>query len=62
VTGSELPTEATEADVLEQHTDAQPEQDPLPVGDDEPDWEANPADVAEQEQAVGEEDEYAAEE
>jgi len=62
VTESELPTEATEADVLEQHTDAQPEQEAPPVGDDEPDWEANPADVAEQEQAVGEDDEYATEE
>jgi hypothetical protein len=57
VTASDLPSEAAEADVLEQQAELRPDPDePRPVGD--PNWEADPADVAEQARAIEDDDEY----
>lgn len=56
----DLPVEATEADVLEQHADVQPDPDETRIGG-EPDWEADPADVAEQGITVEDEDDGYAE-
>ena len=54
---SELPTEASEADVLEQHVEVRPDPDePQLTG--EPGWEADPADVAEQSLPVEDDDDY----
>jgi hypothetical protein len=57
LTASELPPEASEADVLEQQADIRPSSDE-PRIDDEPGWEADPADVAEQSMLVEDDDEY----
>lgn len=54
---SELPPEASEADVLEQHAEVRPDPEE-PRITDEPGWEADPADVAEQSLPVDGEDEY----
>ncbi|HEU5271446.1 MAG TPA: hypothetical protein VFU36_16080 [Jatrophihabitans sp.] len=54
---SELPPEASEADVLEQHAEVRPDpEEPRIIG--EPGWEADPADVAEQSLSVEDDDEY----
>lgn len=58
MTSSELPPEAAEADVLEQNADVRPALDEPQVGG-EPNWEADPADVAEQAWPVEDDDEYA---
>lgn len=47
----ELPSEAAEADVLEQHADVSTMPEEVHVAG-EPSWEADPADVAEQGLAV----------
>jgi hypothetical protein len=57
VTASELPSEASEADVLEQHAEIRPDTDEPSIGG-EPGWEADPADVAEQSMPVADEDDY----
>ncbi|MFL6164326.1 MAG: hypothetical protein ACJ74U_19165 [Jatrophihabitantaceae bacterium] len=57
MTTSNLPPEAAEADVLEQHAELRPEPDDLPLGG-EPNWEADPADVAEQAWSVEDDEEY----
>ena len=57
MTAPDLPSEAAEADVLEQQAELRPDPDePLPVG--EPGWEADPADVAEQSRAIEDDEEY----
>jgi hypothetical protein len=57
MTEADLPPEASEADVLEQHTDLRPDTEESPIGG-EPTWEANPADVAEQAYPVEDDEEY----
>lgn len=54
---TELPAEASEADVLEQHAEVRPDpEEPRITG--EPGWEADPADVAEQSLSVEDDDDY----
>jgi hypothetical protein len=57
VTASDLPPEASEADVLDQQVGIQPDPDEPPLGG-EPNWEADPADVAEQAWTVEDDDDY----
>ena len=58
MTPSELPPEASEADVLEQQAEVRPDPDDQPRIASEPGWEADPADVAEQSLPVEDEDDY----
>jgi hypothetical protein len=57
MTEADLPAEASEADVLEQHADLRPNAEE-PVLGGEPTWEANPADVAEQAYLIEDDDDY----
>lgn len=57
MTAAELPPEASEADVLEQHADLRPNAEEAALGG-EPTWEADPADVAEQAYVVEDDEEY----
>jgi hypothetical protein len=57
MTEADLPPEASEADVLEQHADLRPSAEEAALGG-EPTWEADPADVAEQAYLVEDDEEY----
>lgn len=54
---TELPPEASEADVLEQHAEVRPNTDEPRIAG-EPVWEADPADVAEQALLIDDDDDY----
>jgi len=54
---TELPPEAAEADVLEQQAEIRPDTDEPRIAG-EPDWEADPADVAEQSLSVDDDEDY----